>query len=104
MNPDVLTHQMDLADEEEEDEMDWELTATAVAAIVVGVLVACQQRAEQRLECRLYLMRAQLLPDPRRDRPWQVLYASKSDRAFITTMGFDTQTFEDILTTGFSGI
>jgi hypothetical protein len=103
MNPDALTRQMDLADEEEEDEMDWELTATAVAAIVVGVLVARQQRAERRLERRLYLMRAQLLPDPRRDTPWQVLYASKSDRAFITTMGFDTQTFEDILAAGFSG-
>jgi hypothetical protein len=87
MNPNAFTRQIDLADEEEEDEMDWELTATAVAAIVVGVLVARQQREERQLKCQLYLMRAQLLPDPRRDTPWQVLYASKSDCTETLTMG-----------------
>jgi hypothetical protein len=91
MDPDALTtYQMDLADEEDDNDMDWDV-------------VARQRRAEQRLERRLYLTRAQLLPNPRRDTPWQILYASKSDRAYITTMGFDVQTFEDILEAGFSG-
>jgi hypothetical protein len=53
MNPDTFMHQMDLADEEEEDEMDWELTATVVTAIVVGVLVARQQHAERRASALL---------------------------------------------------
>jgi hypothetical protein len=104
MDPDALTtYQMDLADEEDDNDMDWDVTATAAATIVVGAVVARQRRAEQRLERRLYLTRAQLLPNPRRDTPWQILYASKSDRAYITTMGFDVQTFEDILEAGFSG-
>ncbi|KAJ6551890.1 hypothetical protein B0H19DRAFT_1264511 [Mycena capillaripes] len=84
MNPDMLMHQMDLADEEEEDEMDWELTATAVATIVAEVLVASSAGLQH-------------------DTPWQVLCMSKSDRTFITTMGFDTQTFEEILAASFSG-
>ena len=34
--------------------------------------------------------------------PWQKLYHSRSDRAFITTMGFDTKTFDSILNAGFA--
>ncbi|KAJ6503848.1 hypothetical protein C8R45DRAFT_572915 [Mycena sanguinolenta] len=97
----LTAYQMDLEDEEEEDEMDWELSTTAVAGIVAGVLIARQRRTERRHERRLYLTRPQLLPNPRHDTPWQVLYASNSDRAFITTMGFDTQTFHNILEAGF---
>ncbi|KAF7375533.1 hypothetical protein MSAN_00441500 [Mycena sanguinolenta] len=96
-------YQMDLADEEEQEDMDWDLTTAAMAAIVAGVLIARQRRVERRHERRLYLTRPQLLPDPRSDTPWQVLYASRNDRAFITTMGFDTQSFEDILEAGFYG-
>ena len=96
-------YQMDLTDEDDQEDMDWELTTTTMAAIVAGVLVARQRRVERRHERRLYLTRPQLLPDPRRDTPWQVLYTTKNDRAFITTMGFDTQSFEDILEAGFQG-
>jgi hypothetical protein len=54
MDPNALSaYQMELDNAEEEDEMDWELTATAAAAIVAGVS-----------ERQLYLTRAQLLPDP----------------------------------------
>ena len=35
------------------------------------------------------------------DTPWQVLYHSQSDCGLITTMGFDVQTFHDILHHGF---
>ncbi|KAG0702432.1 hypothetical protein DFH29DRAFT_758555, partial [Suillus ampliporus] len=51
---------------------------------------------------RLYLCRAQLLPNPRMSTPWQALFASQSDLAFITTMGFDVETFAFILTSGFA--
>jgi hypothetical protein len=74
MDPDALTtYQMDLADEEDDNDMDWDVTATAAATIVVEAVVARQRRAEQRLERRLYLTRAQLLPNPRRDTPWQTV-------------------------------
>ena len=33
--------------------------------------------------------------------PWQYLYHSRNDHAFITTMGFDVGTFESILAAGF---
>jgi hypothetical protein len=57
MDPNALNpYLMELDNEEEEDEMDWELTATAAAAIVAGVFTAHQWRTERRLEQRLYLM------------------------------------------------
>ncbi|KAG2038413.1 hypothetical protein BDR03DRAFT_861983 [Suillus americanus] len=51
---------------------------------------------------RLYLCRAQLLPDPYCSTLWQLLYESQNDRAFITTMGIDVPTFEFSLTSGFA--
>ncbi|KAJ7131205.1 hypothetical protein C8R44DRAFT_613217, partial [Mycena epipterygia] len=39
--------------------------------------------------------------NPRVNTPWQVLHASGSDRAFITTMGFDVQIFAAIIDAGF---
>ncbi|KAF8239580.1 hypothetical protein L208DRAFT_1236866, partial [Tricholoma matsutake] len=48
-----------------------------------------------------YLTRADLLPDPHTDTPWQALYHSQSDQGFITTMGFDVMTLHDILRHGF---
>lgn len=41
------------------------------------------------------------MPNPRIGSPWQFLYQSKSNRAFITTMGIDTATFQLLLDTGF---
>jgi hypothetical protein len=43
---------------------------------------------------RLYLVRSDLLPDPRTNTPWQALYHSQNDRGFITTMGFDVESRE----------
>ncbi|TFK80251.1 hypothetical protein K466DRAFT_452479, partial [Polyporus arcularius HHB13444] len=51
---------------------------------------------------RRYLRRAQLLPNPRRDTPWQALYESHDDRAYITTMGINVDTFHYILDHGFA--
>ena len=44
------------------------------------------------------------MSDPRdpSGSPWQKPYHSRSDRAFITTMGFDTETFDSILNAGFT--
>ncbi|KAI5991706.1 hypothetical protein F5J12DRAFT_786347 [Pisolithus orientalis] len=45
---------------------------------------------------------AMLLPNPCISTPWQKLYESQDDWAFITTMGFDVETFGYILTSGFA--
>ncbi|KAH8099883.1 hypothetical protein BXZ70DRAFT_872038, partial [Cristinia sonorae] len=51
---------------------------------------------------RLYLRRAELLPNPRAETPWQVLRGIRSDRAYITTMGVDVATFDYLLESGFA--
>ncbi|KAI0070654.1 hypothetical protein K474DRAFT_1608258 [Panus rudis PR-1116 ss-1] len=53
---------------------------------------------------RQYLCRSQLLPNPRKSTPWLALYDSHCDRAFITTMGLNTETFHLILQSGFEDI
>src|SRR5690348_9832832 len=92
-----------LEEEANEEEMDdeEETTALAVGIVTAGAEYSRQHRANQRNPSRLYLTRAQLLPHPRVDTPWQHLYTSHHDRAFITTMGFDVSTFDAILAAGF---
>ncbi|KAH9000055.1 hypothetical protein EDB92DRAFT_1757627, partial [Lactarius akahatsu] len=46
---------------------------------------------------RLYLRRGELLPNPHVGTPWQRLWESQEDRAFITMMGFDVATFRLLL-------
>jgi hypothetical protein len=87
--------------EEEEDDRDREMAAMAAGVIWLGAEEARRLRAERRKRTRLYLCRPQLLPNPRFDTPWRVLYSSKSDRAFITTMGFNVDTFHAIISAGF---
>ncbi len=41
------------------------------------------------------------MKNPRIGTPWQVLHGSRSDRAYITTMGVDCETFDKILEGGF---
>ncbi|QRV77090.1 DDE superfamily endonuclease [Ceratobasidium sp. AG-Ba] len=48
-----------------------------------------------------YLRRRDLMPMPRVDSPWQALYRSNEDRAFITTMSINCNTFAYILRAGF---
>ncbi|KAF8868094.1 hypothetical protein BD779DRAFT_1148828 [Infundibulicybe gibba] len=80
---------------------DLEVVVTATAAILASVEQARQRRIENRRPNRLYLCRSQLLPNPRSGTPWEALYNSGNDRAYITTMGFDVKTFHDILNLGF---
>jgi hypothetical protein len=84
----------------EEEESDYQALA-GMGAIAYGLEQARQLRRERRYERRLYLTRPDLLPDPRDNTPWQTLFHSQSDRAFITTMGFDVVTFNLIRDSGF---
>ncbi|EIW51377.1 uncharacterized protein TRAVEDRAFT_137504 [Trametes versicolor FP-101664 SS1] len=83
-----------------EEELD-DVAILAAAVSALGSEEARLERAEKRQPSRRYLRRPQLLPNPRCDTPWQVLYDSQDDRAFITTMGIDCGTFEYILESGF---
>jgi hypothetical protein len=79
----------------------FELQAALAIILLVGIELSRQARAHRRNSSRLYLRHPQLLPNPRINTPWQRLYESQDDRAFITTMGFDVETFQYILNSGF---
>jgi hypothetical protein len=74
------------------------------ATLGFGAIEAQRLRAERRAATCLYLTRPQLLPNPRGETPWQVLYATMNDRAFITTMGFNVDGFHMILREGFQDL
>ncbi|KNE90844.1 hypothetical protein PSTG_15712 [Puccinia striiformis f. sp. tritici PST-78] len=48
-------------------------------------------------QLRTYLTRGDLPGNPRADSAWAYLYSAQNDRAFITTMGVDVKTFDDLL-------
>lgn len=73
----------------------------AAALIVTGDLQTRANRAERRQNHRAYFLREDLLPDPRVSTPWQQMYESSNDKAFIVTMGVDVNTFHLILRCGF---
>ncbi|KLO06853.1 hypothetical protein SCHPADRAFT_837453 [Schizopora paradoxa] len=90
----------DTADDDNDDEDE---DALAIATIfALGLEHGKQRRINRRNTHRLYLTRPQLMKNPRLGTPWQVLFESRSDRAFITTMGVDCDTFFKILEDGFS--
>jgi len=78
-----------------------ETTSTVAAAILGGIELSWQLQNEQHHPSHLYLGWAQLLINPQVRTPWQVLFASRNDHAYITTMGFDVRTFDAILFNGF---
>ena len=91
----------DSSDEEYNDEME-EAALVAATLTIAGVQQARTCRAEARLVNQRYLCHHNLLPNPRANTPWQILYSSQDDRAFITTMGIDCATFNYILEHGFA--
>ncbi|KAJ7739509.1 hypothetical protein B0H16DRAFT_1378881, partial [Mycena metata] len=103
MDIEMAFYSQQAAADEEADLLDEEsdLAGTACAIILLGAAEARRLRVERRHPNRLYLCRPQLMPDPRINTPWQRLFASQSDRAFITTMGFDVATFNAIIGAGF---
>ncbi|TFK35750.1 hypothetical protein BDQ12DRAFT_668371 [Crucibulum laeve] len=91
--------------EQEEEEADDELQASTIATaafIFIGAEEAHLICAEHCRHNCLYLVCSELLSNPQIGTPWQVLYASQSDCAFITTMGFNVITFDEILASGFA--
>ena len=96
----VFLLQLMLAEQEAEAAFEDELLASA-GLVCYGLEEAHQLRVSRRSLRRLYLTRTDLLPNPRTNTPWQALYHSQNDRAFITTMGFDVATFHAILHHGF---
>jgi hypothetical protein len=70
--------------------------------LALGVLEAEELRRQRRAVTRHYLTRPQLLPNPRIGTPWQILHLSQDDRAFVTTMGVNVETFNYILDQGFA--
>ncbi|KAF7340349.1 hypothetical protein MVEN_01954100 [Mycena venus] len=95
-----LLHQLEDIEDDAID--DGSLTAgTAMAVMALGAIEAHRLRTERRKPSRLYLCRPQLVRNPRGATAWQILYRSRSDRAYITTMGFDVATFDKILDAGF---
>jgi len=95
----AATQALDSLNPEDDEEGDRPLMALACLAASVEIMRL--ERARIRNPSRLYLTRSNLLPNPRYGTPWQRLYASQSDRAFITTMGFDVATFHSIIAAGF---
>ena len=90
--------------EAETDEIEDDLQAQlafAASIMYVGAEKARLIRSEIRHPTRLYLCRPQLLPNPRVNTPWVQLRLSCSDRAYITTMGFDIACFNRIIAEGF---
>ena len=74
------------------------------ALVCYGLNEAHRLRVSRRSLQRLYLTRADLLPNPCADTPWLALYHNQNDHSFITTMGIDVMTFHDILRHGFERI
>ena len=64
-----------------------------IAILLIGVILSRSAQNEHRRLHRLYLCQSQLLPNPCGAMPWQVLWGSQNDRAFIMTMGFNVKTF-----------
>jgi hypothetical protein len=87
-----------------EGDLEYTLTSALLVAIFTCSHLAHLLRAKGRQRHRLYLCRPELVPNPRIGSPWQFLYHSKSDRAFITTMGINTRTFQVILDAGFENL
>ncbi|KDN41846.1 hypothetical protein RSAG8_07217, partial [Rhizoctonia solani AG-8 WAC10335] len=75
--------------------------ATIVVLLIALAYLAKKQKVAARRSRRHYLKRAELMPAPHTESPWQSIYQSQEDRALITTMGVDVTTFEFILDHGF---
>jgi hypothetical protein len=99
MDIDASIHHQQLEEMEENEMEEEQLRAgSAMAVILLGVVEAYRLCNKQRKPSRLYLCCPQLLRDPHGSTAWQVLYRSRHDCAYITTMGFDVATFHQLYT------
>jgi hypothetical protein len=83
--------------QEQDDDDELLMVGAAAATVIIGILENHHEKVRRRRPHRLYLTRPELLPNPRIGTPWQMLWNSQNDRAFITTMGFDVKTFRYML-------
>ena len=96
----MFNDQVNLLDSDSEDEdEDFIQALYLIAPEELG-----RTQRNRRSHTRHYLTRSELLLHPRGRTPWQVLYHSQNDRAFITTMGFDVRCFQLILESGFQEV
>ena len=94
---------MQETEECEADAIDEEFnTHLGAALLITGADVGRLLCNERRNPTRNYLCRPQLQPNPRTGTAWQVLFNSENDHAYITTMGFNVDTFELIIQAGFA--
>ena len=92
--------QLKVASEQQGDKFEDELLAY-VGLVCYGLEEAQQNSILRCSSQHLYLTRPDFLPNPCNNTPWQALYHSQNDCAFITTMGFDVVTFYGIPSHGF---
>ncbi|KAG9087331.1 hypothetical protein FRC07_012847 [Ceratobasidium sp. 392] len=72
-----------------------------VIIIMVYAILKHKQLPARKRRRTVHLRRPELMPNPRVESPWQSLYHSRQDSAFIVTMGIDVETFHYILDSGF---
>ncbi|PLW42722.1 hypothetical protein PCANC_07918 [Puccinia coronata f. sp. avenae] len=77
-------------DKDRQDKEDKEVLLAIVSLAVLGKPVAIRS-------LRTYLTRPDLPGNPRTNSAWTHMRAVGNDRAFVTVMGIDVQTFEEIL-------
>jgi hypothetical protein len=90
---DIDIAQTMMAEDEEDDE---EEEFGMIQIVACGLLIYYGIREDRRTRCQRrtrHFTRPNLLPNPRGDTPWQRLFEGRSDMAFITTMGFNVETF-----------
>jgi hypothetical protein len=77
-------------------------TQTIAAGYVIhGTMDLRQARRNHRQKGRRYLVRPNLIPNPRGVTGWTALRDSRDDRAYLTCMGVDCDTFDYLLDMGF---
>ncbi|KAF8236270.1 hypothetical protein L208DRAFT_1391077 [Tricholoma matsutake] len=88
-------------DDNEEADEEYLRIVTTAALLVTAAEVSRLFRNEQRRPTRNYLTRPDLPPNPHFGTAWKHVFESQNDRAFITTMGFDVETFNFMINSGF---
>ncbi|CAK5266786.1 unnamed protein product [Mycena citricolor] len=61
--------------------------------VALGLIGFGYAEAKRQKPNRLYMCWPQIPPNPCVNTPWKAMYVNGSDRAFITTMGIDTDMF-----------
>jgi hypothetical protein len=95
---------LEMLEDDDNDHDDDALIGALVGIIVGGVEERRAIKARLRNMNRAYLIRNDLLQDPRSSTPWARLREHGNEHAFIVTMGIDCETFDYILDSGFREI